>query len=315
MGHRYVVFGAGRQGTAACHDLVAHCEASSVVAVEPDAERARAAKERLTQVLGKQSQTVRVVASISDAELARADVALSCAPYSANIELTGRAIAGRVAFCDLGGNPETVRAQEKMAKRSKSAVVPDCGVSPGLSNILAVHCARVHGCDVVRVRCGGLPLERPDPAKNPLLYKLVFSPWGLISEYSGDVPVVRNGKVGRVGALSMIEPLGAAQEDAGLECSPTSNNSPQVVAYLQSSGVREYDYMTVRYDGHWSLVRGWKTLGYLCGDEARDRELAARLEADEVLRYDPRNDRDRLILRVQGSTSRPTSARCSRRWS
>jgi saccharopine dehydrogenase-like NADP-dependent oxidoreductase len=302
MGHRYVVFGAGRQGTAAVHDLVAHCDADAVVAVEPDAQRARVAKARLAQVLGRQSRLARVVASIDDAGLARADVVLSCAPYQANVALTRRAIAARVAFCDLGGNPDTVSAQQKLARKGKTPVVPECGVSPGLSNILAVHCARVHGGDVVRVRCGGLPLARPDPAHNPLGYKLVFSPWGLISEYSGDVPVVRGGKVGRVGALSVIEPLGT--DDADLECSPTSNNSPQVVEYLAKSGVREYDYMTVRYTGHWSLVRGWKTLGYLQGDGARDRELAARLEADPVLRYDPRKDRDRLILRVHGSTRR-----------
>jgi saccharopine dehydrogenase-like NADP-dependent oxidoreductase len=303
MSHRYVVFGAGRQGTAAIHDLVAHCDAAAVVVVEPDKSRARAASARLKQVLGRDAKKVRVAPSAGDAELERADVVLSCAPYQANLGLTRRAIAAKVAFCDLGGNPETVRAQEKLARKSRTAVVPDCGVSPGLSNIIAVHCARVHDCDTVRVRCGGLPLVRPDPAQNPLQYKLVFSPWGLISEYSGDVPVVRAGKVGRVGALSVIEPLGSDAADAELECSPTSNNSPQVVEFLRQSGVREYDYMTVRYSGHWDLVRGWRTLGWLRGDEERDRELAARLEADPVLRYDARKDRDRLILRVQGSTS------------
>jgi saccharopine dehydrogenase-like NADP-dependent oxidoreductase len=228
---------------------------------------------------------------------------LSCAPYQANVELTKRSLAAGVAFCDLGGNPAVVKQQETLARKAKTAVVPDCGVSPGLSNIIAVHCARAHGCDTVQVRCGGLPLERPDARTNPLLYKLVFSPWGLISEYSGDVPIVRNGKVARVEALSVIEPFEARGAEAALESSPTSNNSPQVVEFLASCGVRTYDYMTVRYAGHWALVRGWKTLGYLCGDEARDRELADRLGADPVLRYDPKTDRDRLILRVQGARS------------
>lgn len=294
--HRYIVFGAGRQGTAAIHDLVVHCEAAEVTAVEPDAARAKAARTRLARILGRRAGLVRFVAAIDDVELARYDVALSCAPYSANVALTRRAIKARVPFCDLGGNPETVSEQEKLARKARTPVVPDCGVSPGLSNILAVHCARAHGCDTVRVRCGGLPLVRPDAATNPLLYKLVFSAWGLISEYSGDVPVVRNGKLGRIGALSVVEPF-----EPGFECSPTSNNSPQVVDFMRSVGVRDYDYMTVRYDGHWELVRGWRSLGYLVGDEARDRELAARLEHDPVLRYDAKTDRDRIVLRVTGS--------------
>jgi saccharopine dehydrogenase-like NADP-dependent oxidoreductase len=176
--------------------------------------------------------------------------------------------------------------------------VPDCGVSPGLSNILAVHCARVHGCDEVHVRCGGLPLERPDASVNPLLYKLVFSPWGLISEYSGSVPVIRDKQLASVEALSVVERF-----EEGLEAAPTSNNSPQVVEYLRSIGVREYDYMTLRYDGHWGLVRGWQALGFLAGDPARDRELSERLERDPVLRYDEKRDRDRLILSVRGTRS------------
>ncbi|MDZ4775075.1 MAG: saccharopine dehydrogenase C-terminal domain-containing protein [Planctomycetota bacterium] len=303
-GFRYIVFGAGRQGLAALHDLVVFCQAERVIAVEPDEQRSKAARERLSKLLGRQAAKVEFKSGVSDAELSRADVALSCAPYSANLALTSRAVNAGVAFCDLGGNPEVVSAQEKLALKSKVPVVPDCGVSPGLSNILAVHCAREHGCDEVHVRCGGLPLVRPDAATNPLLYKLVFSPWGLISEYSGDVPVIRAKKLAHVEALSVVERF-----EEGLEASPTSNNSPQVVEYMRSIGVHEYDYMTLRYDGHWGQVRGWKSLGYLVGDPARDRELADRLELDPVLRYDSKKDRDRLILSVRGTRNDAAFAR------
>ena len=293
--YRYLVFGAGRQGTAAVHDLLLHCDAKEVLVVEPDPERTKVARARLAKLLGKDAP-VAFRSSAEAGDLERSDVLLSCAPYSANVELTKRALQADVPFCDLGGNPETVAEQEKLAAKSKTPVVPDCGVSPGLSNILAVHCARAHGADEVRVRCGGLPLERPDPVANPLRYKLVFSPWGLISEYSGAVPVIRGGKVAAVEALSSTESF-----DADHESSPTSNNSPQVVRYLAEIGVREYDYMTVRYNGHWGLVRGWKSLGFLDGNPARDAELAERLGSDPVLRYDPAKDRDKLILAVRGS--------------
>ncbi|MBL8858064.1 MAG: saccharopine dehydrogenase NADP-binding domain-containing protein [Planctomycetes bacterium] len=295
-GHNYIVFGAGRQGLAALYDLVIHCDAARVIAFEPDARRRKAAAARTAKLLGKRARRVEFPASVSDAELKRADVVLSCAPYSKNLALTERAVAAGVAFCDLGGNPVVVAAQEKLARKTETAVVPDCGVSPGLSNILAVHCAKVLGCDTVRVRCGGLPLVRPDPRTNPLGYKLVFSSAGLISEYSGQVPVIVKGKCTSVAALSVVERF----EDA-FESSPTSNNSPQIVAYLRSIGVRDYDYMTLRYEGHWDQVRGWKVLGYLQGDAARDAELARALEADEALHYDPARDADRLVLSVRGS--------------
>ncbi|MFN0008654.1 MAG: saccharopine dehydrogenase C-terminal domain-containing protein [Planctomycetota bacterium] len=295
-GFRYVVFGAGRQGTAAIHDLAVNCAASEVLVVEPDGARARDAERRLARLLGKGARRLRFAGGAGAKDLARADVVLSCAPYSANLALTKLALEAHVPFCDLGGNPETVAKQEKLASRTRTPVVPDCGVSPGLSNIFAVHCARVHGADEVHVRCGGLPMVAPDRRKNPLQYKLVFSPLGLISEYSGRVPVIRGGRVTSVQALSVIEPF-----DADHEASPTSNNSPQVVEYLRDIGVREYDYATVRYRGHFERVRRWKTAGYLRGNARKDAELAGRLEKDRALRYDPRKDRDVLILSVRGS--------------
>jgi len=294
--YRYVVFGAGRQGTAAIHDLALHCDAREIKVVEPDASRAKAARGRLEKLLAKDGAPVAYVANAGPADLERSDVLLSCAPYAVNVALTRMALEADVPFCDLGGNPETVAQQESLSAKSKTPIVPDCGVSPGLSNILAVHCARQHGADEVRVRCGGLPLERPDARTNPLQYKLVFSPMGLISEYSGQVPVIRGGRTGSVEALSITEEFDEAHES-----SPTSNNSPQVVAYLAGIGVRDYDYMTVRYKGHWPIVRGWKSLGYLRGEAARDEDLAQRLAEDRTLRYDPAKDRDKLILAVRGS--------------
>lgn len=298
-GYSYAVIGAGRQGTAAVYDLVRNCNARRVLVVEPDARRRGVAQKRLSKLLGKQARAMTFAASTSAGSLRGFDVILSCAPYHANLALTKMALLAGVPFCDLGGNPETVAAQERLARGKSIAIVPDCGVSPGLSNILAVHCARAHNADIVKVRCGGLPLAKPDAATNPLRYKLVFSAFGLLSEYSGKVPAIRGGKIAWLDALGAIERF-----DNEHESSPTSNNSPQVVRYLASLGVREYDYATVRYNGHWELVRGWKSLGYLCGDENKDRELAQRLESDPALHYDPAKDRDKLILRVQGFQSK-----------
>lgn len=295
-GYRYTVFGAGRQGTAAVHDLILNCEAQTVLVVEPDAARRREAAARLKKLLGQRAGRIQLQPAADRSDLKGTHAVLSCAPYAANPMLTKLALSAGVAFTDLGGNPEVVRAQQRLSARAKSAVVPDCGVSPGLTNILAVHCARVHGCDQVEVRCGGLPLDRPDPAHNPLQYKLVFSARGLLSEYSGAVPVIRSGRLGNVPALGVVEEF-----DADHESSPTSNNSPQVVEYLRECGVRDYNYMTVRYKGHWQLVQGWRALGWLCGDEMRDAELARLLEQDPVLHYEPQRDRDKLMLRVRGA--------------
>lgn len=296
MKYNYVVFGAGRQGTAAIHDLITFCEAGSVLVVEPDDTRRKAAEARIKALVPRSGAKLRWASEASAADLEEKHVVLSCAPYSANVALTKLALEAGVAFTDLGGNPETVAAQEKLAAKKRVPVVPECGISPGISNIMAMHCARAHGCTRIEVRCGGLPLVEPDRHSNPLQYKLVFSAWGLISEYSGAVPVIREGKRKEIAALSQLEEFDEHHESA-----PTSNNSPQVVEQLVAAGVKHYDYMTIRYKGHWQLVRGWKSLGFLKGDRASDQQLALHLESDKVLHYDPKKDRDKLILRVRGT--------------
>ena len=299
MGYVYAVFGAGRQGTAAIHDLLLSCEADSVLAVEPSAEARARAGARLERTVGDRGRRVTFFEAASTDDLAAADVALSCAPYRCNPALTESALRAGVAFCDLGGNPDIVARQRRIAADAQTdvPVVPDCGVSPGLSNILAVHLARSHKADRIHVRCGGIPIAESE-AGNPLKYKLLFDPQGLISEYSGKVPVIRAGRLERIDALSCVEPF----DDGRYEGAPTSNNSPQVVEYLQTLGVREYDYMTLRYPGHWAVVRQWKKQGFLCGDAAADARLVAQLASDTSLRHDPDTEKDRLILSVRGSS-------------
>jgi saccharopine dehydrogenase-like NADP-dependent oxidoreductase len=297
MGYAYVIFGAGRQGTAAIYDLLTYCQAVRVLVVDPDAQALERASERLSRIGVQHEEAVTFARSAGASDLRAMDVVLSCAPYRFNADLTRLALEAGVAFCDLGGNPDVVARQERIARENGAGlpVVPDCGVSPGLSNILAVHLAREEKADAIRVRCGGLPITE-SAADNPLKYKLVFDPHGLISEYSGRVPVLREGRLEYVEALSCIEPFDGGR----LEASPTSNNSPQVVAYLRSLGVRQYDYMTLRYPGHWEQARAWRGRGFLCGNAEADARLAEELAADSTLRYDPERDRDRLILDVLG---------------
>lgn len=312
---------------ASAYDLVLNCEADEVLVVEPDDDVMKTASKRLNRLIilnytpasDEDFCKIRYAPSVTDPVLlAEYDVILSCAPYAANPGLTKLALEAGVPFCDLGGNPETVAKQERLCTGGRRIpdtsipVVPDCGVSPGLSNILAATLAK-RGCDRIHVRCGGLPLDENQPSGMPdpvsadsgdFNYKLVFSPEGLLSEYSGLVPIIQEGRVLRRLAISTIEPF--QWGECGLEASPTSNNSPQAVARLRDLGVKDYDYMTLRYPGHWDLVRGWMAAGFLLpcdpdGVRDGDEALATQLAANWRLKYRQDEDRDRLILSVQGS--------------
>jgi len=291
MGYNYAVYGAGRVGVAAIYDLVKHCHASLVVIVEPNEKVREVAEQRLIELLHPDHyQFVFTPSHVRNAALAmdQADIALSCAPYITNYQLAQLARDHKTLFLDLGGSPSMIKRQEELANTNiyASVIMPECGISPGISNMLAAHLVR-EGYTDISVRCGGVPLKKPT---SPFAHKLMFNVQGLISEYTGKVPIIADGK------LVYIDALNEVYDYRGWEASPTSNNSPQVVDNLRRLGAMNYDYMTLRHRGHWSHVR------HLMEQNNFDSDY---LNNWKEIQYDPKHDEDLLILSVEGSNGLP----------
>ena len=132
---------------------------------------------------------------------------MSAIPYYFNLALAECAVEAGVHFCDLGGNTEIVFQQKELADRAAAkdiTVVPDCGVAPGMVNILAEYGIRqLDTVDSVQIYVGGLP-QHPEP---PLNYQVVYSLEGVLDYYTTLSWVLRNGKRTQVNALSEREPV------------------------------------------------------------------------------------------------------------
>src|SRR5581483_9528158 len=135
------------------------------------------------------------------------DAVMSAIPYYFNFELARLAVEAGVHFCDLGGNTEIVFQQKELdadARRKKITIVPDCGLAPGMVNILAEYgISQLDSVDSVKIFVGGLPQE-PEP---PLNYMLVYSLEGALDYYTTLSWVLRNAQRTQVEALSEIEPV------------------------------------------------------------------------------------------------------------
>ena len=303
--YNYLIFGLGRQGKAVLDDLLKNCEVKHIGVVDPD-------PNQMSNLNLKHPVSIPITYAMTAEDFmkqtpARPDVILSGAPYQVNMKIMKFAIENNIPDCDLGGNPAVVEEQAHYCSEEIdhdcSSVVPDCGVSPGTSNILAVHLAK-QGYDIIRIRCGGV--FDGFAQGNTLNYELLFSPDGLISEYSGECPMLINGKLVMEESVGYIEPflhdklhLDIMDRQIGFECAHTSNNSPEVVMYLQEIGVKYYDYMTIRDIGHWDKIRVLKNLGYCCGNKKKDEELINMLSEQEFERI----HEDILFLMVRGSHS------------
>lgn len=315
--HSYAILGAGRQGVALAYSLAAHAGAARVILADVDETLARRAVARLQALVpGSSGVFESRIADVSDAIAVRlairgADVAISAVPYRYNVALTDVAIDCGVSFCDLGGNTGVVRqqlARHEAATRAKVSVVPDCGLAPGLGNILAAHgIAQFEEALAAHVRCGGLP-QQPI---GPLGYKLVFNFEGLINEYSGLGEFLREGKRLDVPTLTELEELqfdvprnrapGGASERLALEAAVTSGGTSTCPTSF-AGRIRDYDYKTIRYPGHFAIIRALFGLG--CFDESFQAADGETLQPRRMMRkiiekqLDFPQMRDMVLLRA-----------------
>lgn len=296
-----LVLGAGAQGSAVAFDLCRRAEISSVLLVDVDPS---VAAEFLEPHRGGKLE-VRALDARSEDEVARAmegvDVVASALPHAFNHRAARLAIEAGAHFCDLGGETEIVERQRELdsaAKKAGVSVIPDCGLAPGLVNILAqAGIDTLDETDSVEIRVGGIPRD-PRP---PLEYGIVFSLEGVLNNYTTDALVLEDGEVKRVPALSGVESIEFPPPAGELEAFFTGGGI-STLPLRHEGRVRSMSYKTVRYPGHARIMRAIRDLGLLDtavvevdGVEVVPRDLFVELATPKL--QDP-DARDMVVARV-----------------
>src|SRR3982750_3111208 len=228
--------------------------------------------------------------------------AVMCAlPYYFNFDMARLAIKAGAHFCDLGGNTEIVFKQRELdadAKSKQVTVVPDCGLAPGMVNILAEHGIRqLDKTDTVRIYVGGLP-QHPEA---PLYYQIVYSIEGVLDYYTTLSWVLRNGKRTQVKALSEVEPVKFADGIGELEAFHTAGGL-STMAFRYEGRIPTMEYKTLRYPGHAELMESIRDLGLLDLDHVEVKGLKVSPREVFIATVGPRlrkaDGRDLVALRV-----------------
>jgi lysine 6-dehydrogenase len=145
----------------------------------------------------------------------------------------------------------------------------------------------------VRIRCGGLPVH----PKGPLGYSLLFSIEGLTNEYTGEAVVLREGEIRRLEAFTEVEPFNGPRVLGRCEAFLTSGGT-STAPWTFEGRLQTYDYKTVRYQGHYAIMRAIIDLGLLdtaCVDGVSPRDV---FHAVCGPRFDEPGIEDLAVLRV-----------------
>jgi len=258
---RMLVLGAGLQGSACAYDLLQDKEVTEVRLADLHVGHI---PEFLAPYSGPRLIPTPLDVRDHDAvrgAMRQCDAVMSAIPYYFNLDLAKLAVEAGVHFCDLGGNTEIVFKQKELdaeAKRKNITIVPDCGLAPGMVNILAEYGIRqLDTVDSVKIYVGGLP-QHPEP---PLNYMLVYSLEGALDYYTTLSWVLRNGKRTHVKALSEREPV-AFDSVGTLEAFHTAGGL-STMAFRYEDKVPTMEYKTLRYPGHAALMEDIRSMGLL----------------------------------------------------
>ena len=299
---RMLVLGAGLQGSACAYDLLQNPQVTQVRLADIHLDHL---PPFLAPYSGKRliptPLDVRDRAAVL-AVMRECDAVMSAIPYYFNLQMAECAVEAGVHFCDLGGNTEIVFQQKELMDKAKAkgiTVVPDCGVAPGMVNILAQYgIEQMDSVDSVRIYVGGLPQE-PEP---PLNYQIVYSLEGVLDYYTTLSWVVRNGKRAQVTALSERETMDFPKPAGELEAFHTAGGL-STMAWRYEGKIPTMEYKTLRYPGHAEKMEVIRELGLLDlepvdvkGNKVVPRDVFVSIVGPKLTKP---TGKDLLVLRVE----------------
>jgi lysine 6-dehydrogenase len=258
---KMLVLGAGLQGSACAYDLLQQADVIEVRLADKAVDQLPAF---LHPYVGGKLKTIAldVTDPAATMEAMRGVTSVMCAvPYYFNMAMTEAAIASGAHFSDLGGNTEIVFHQRTLDSKAAAAgvtVIPDCGLAPGMVNILAqLGISRCDAVDAVKIFVGGLP-QSPQP---PLNYHIVYSLEGVLDYYTTLSWVIRDGKRMQVKALSEREPV-RFDGIGELEAFHTAGGL-STIGFRYEGRIPTMEYKTLRYPGHAHIMEAIRELGLL----------------------------------------------------
>lgn len=267
-----VVLGAGRVGRAMAIDL-AYESRFRVRVVDRDAQSLAA----LQTVHGIPGECL----DLSSADTVKrststADLVVSAVPGFLGYRTLEALLAAGKSVVDIAFFPEDPLQLDSLARTKKVTAIVDCGVAPGMSNLLVSHAAsKLERVDRVRIYVGGLPTLRQWPYE----YKAGFSPIDVIEEYTRPARIVRGGRVEVVPALSELE-LVDFPEIGTLEAFVTDG----LRTLVHSIDAPDMVEKTMRYPGHAEKMRLLRETGFFSetpvdihGTNVRPIDVATRL--------------------------------------
>ncbi|MFV1949407.1 MAG: saccharopine dehydrogenase C-terminal domain-containing protein [Anaerolineales bacterium] len=288
---KIVVLGAGLVGSAIIQDL-AEDKQYEILAVDLN-------KGSLDRISGFNGVSTRQTDLSDDKVISNlvsdGDLVINAVPGYLGFQTLKQIIQAGKNVVDISFFGEDAFKLDELARKKGVTAIVDCGVAPGLCNIIAGYVTeKMDQVDSYLCYVGGLPEIREWPYE----YKVVFSPTDVLEEYTRPARFVENGKEVIYPALSEVELLDFP-EIGTLEAFNT-DGLRSLLLTLDIPNMRE---KTMRYPGHANLMRVFRESGFfnqeeveVDGQNVRPLSLTSRLLFDQWKMQE--GDKDLTVMQV-----------------
>lgn len=187
------------------------------------------------------------------------DLVLSAVPGFMGFNTLREIIKAKKNVVDIAFFSENPFELDDLAKQNNVTAVVDCGVAPGMSNVLSGYINSIlDKTESILIYVGGLPVVREYPYE----YKAGFSLIDVIEEYIRPARYIENGKLITSPALSDPEFINF-DEIGTLE----AFNSDGLRTLAQTLNVPNMKEKTLRYPGHIDKILLLRESGFFSNEE------------------------------------------------
>lgn len=187
------------------------------------------------------------------------DLVINAVPGFLGFETLKNIIEAGMNVIDIAFFPENSLDLDALAKKHKVTAIVDCGVAPGMDNVILGYYNEKMKLTDFECLVGGLPKVR----EWPFAYKAPFSPIDVIEEYTRPARYVKHSE------LVIREPL--------TDCDYVEFDKVGTLESFNSDGLRSLIFTmphipnmkekTLRYPGHVEYVRVLKESGFFSEDK------------------------------------------------
>jgi len=293
---KVLIIGCGNIGSVSAQDLARSVPSTEIVVADKNEKRAKNVAERIE----KDNVSWTGLDTSNHGELVNTlkgfDLVMGFLPGKLGYGLCKACIDARKDLVDVSYMAENPMTLSAPAAKAGVTIVPDCGLAPGISNVLVGHAVgNLDEVKAVHVMVGGLP-EKPVP---PLDYTITWSPESLIDEYTRKAVIVKKGKKVETEALSGVETI-TFPKVGKLEAFYT--DGLRTLLYTMEN-VEEMWEKTLRYLGHAEKIKAFQTLGFFDekkinveGINISPRKLTVKLIAEKLWKPEVK---DIVVLKVE----------------